>query len=195
MTQQPQRPSYRPAVLVALLGMLLMSCLYRGGDHVVSLVRNASTPEERLLIQKAEGACPPYEDVAAVFVGTPHAESEGCLWWYEEHVSDYHGLVREPYAITREMINYYEELVKSRQGDPMYEKDSSRFEYEASVLYDSANPDQAVVLLEALLDSGPTFSCGDGYFDDVFRKKRTVHMERDGDVIAIFGDGLTTTPQ
>ncbi|MCX5758845.1 MAG: hypothetical protein NTU83_10150 [Candidatus Hydrogenedentes bacterium] len=145
------------------------------------------------MIVAAEHACPVREDVLAAAAPEERESLEAeagdkCLWWYQD------SSFKVPYAITSDAIDYLaQQIEEERQSTSMLllilsPVIGSQLNYQATIEFRNR------------------FTSGTKQFDDVylvhmvlsydrgltgFQKERTVVVRADGEVLAVFGDGVT----
>ena len=135
---------------------------------------------------------PAREDVLAVATDWIGDIPEADLWWYDT-VSG----VRVPFAITKEAVDYYSDLIAQWKKDPHGYGSivwlSATFKYKADVQpfsrYEAAGHVFTDVNVVHLVLKWSAF-CGP-MCAHAFTKERIVVLNANGDVLAIIGDGTT----
>ena len=159
--------------------------------------RSFGSPEEERLLRIAESTYPTPEaiqhDLEPWYPELPPNPENEELWWFEAFDG-----VRIPYALTRASVAYYLRLTGAfRAGDfdsvGTFPMQSSSVEYTATIerrsefIYEG-NRFEDVYVVE--MDLSWTDVCGN-LCALWFSKKRTVVLSLDGELRALFGDGVT----
>jgi hypothetical protein len=163
------------------------------GPHIIKVQRIIRTENDMRMINIAESTYPPRTEVLEA-IKKAHFKLEEVpqdkLWWY----SEFDG-VRIPYAITAEAVDYYVNLVqgyRKREWKSDIEP-SSQFTYSAEVVFSehyekNENKFQQVYVVNMKLSMRATFASLSAVG---FAKERIVVLDRQGKVLAVFGDGET----
>ena len=166
------------------------------GPHIIEVQRTIRAENDMRMITIAESTYPPRTEVLEA-VKTAHFKldevpQENKLWWYSEFDN-----VRIPYAITGEAIDYYVKLVQGyrRREWKSDIEPSSKFSYSASVEFkNSYEKDEKkfrhVYVVKMKLSMSARFA---SLAAISFTKERIVVLDRQGKILAIFGDGKTPT--
>ncbi|MCK4752718.1 MAG: hypothetical protein KAS75_04665 [Planctomycetes bacterium] len=162
--------------------------------HVIKIIRTIRSENDSRMITIAENTYPPrtkvLEAIKEAHFKPKQISEKDKLWWYSEF-----DRVKIPYAITIEAIDYYVGLVESyrvRRWKSDIEP-SSKFIYSAEVEFrenyeKEGKTFQKVYVVDMKLSMRATFASLAGIG---FGKERTVIIDRDGKVLAVFGDGKT----
>lgn len=165
------------------------------GPHIIKVERIIRAANDLRMMTIAENTYPPHDDVLeAIKTARFKLDSDpdqDKLWWY----SGFDG-VRIPYAITTEAVDYYVSLVKGyRQKDWNSDiEPSSAFSYSASVQFKETYEKDGkkfgdVYVVKMKLSMRAAFASLAGL---MFSKERIVVLDRQGNVVHIFGDGITS---
>jgi hypothetical protein len=168
-----------------------------GGGCFIDVVRDFRTPEEEKLIRTAEVTYPLREAISppdwAMLSRIPARKH---LWW----LGPDEGL-RLPYAVTMDALRYYlDRTQRYGRGTPPYERPGamqvSNVTYSASVTYRSSFAkgkatyrDVNVVELRLGWEAGSRNSKGFASAAG-FNLDRTVLLDRNANVVAVFGDRI-----
>jgi hypothetical protein len=187
-------PSHSPAVAAVVPGQEPKNWTANPAKHRVTIKREAGDSKLAALIATAEAAQPSKEAVRKA--AEPAAPPQGDpLWWYKEELG-----VRIPYAVTRDAVTYYAELVRSygRQSMKRYTEPTSEFNYHAGIQFHADFTHEGksfknvhVVTLKLKFTQNFCATVTEGM---AIEKGRTVIIDDQGAVVLIHGDGPTEVP-
>jgi hypothetical protein len=161
--------------------------------HVVSVKRISTDEAGAKLIAAAEEL--PHDGIGPdpVEPGEPRLETPPKeQWWQKEELG-----IKIPFAITKDAIAYYSELVTGygKQATKRYMEPSSNFTYEAKVAKQTefsidgkTFKDVSVVTMEMKFMESFAATTTEALS---FEKRRTVVFDGDGKVLHVSGDGPT----
>lgn len=166
------------------------------GPHIIKVQRTIRTENDMRMINIAESTYPPQtevlEAIKKAYFKLEEVPQEDKLWWY----SEFDG-VRIPYAITAEAVDYYVNLVQGYRKQEWKSdiEPSSQFTYSAEVVFSehyekNENKFRQVYVVNMKLSMRATFASLSAVG---FAKERIVVLDRQGKVLAVFGDGETPT--
>ena len=197
-------PLRRAAALWLALAAILPAAMIEGAKpkkwepdparHRIAIRREADNDKQAKLIAAAEAA-PPTADALRKAIGDGPAPKDPSQWWYREELG-----IRIPFAVTVGAVDYYSDLVKKYRKETFerFTQPSSRLDYHATVAHHpnfehdgKTFKNVHVVTLTLNFSENFAATATEGI---QFEKQRTVVLDGNGKVVAIFGDGPTKAP-
>lgn len=162
--------------------------------HQITIRREAADATQTKMIATAETARPD-ADALRKAIGKGPEPKDASQWWYREELG-----IRIPFAVTAEVVEYFSKQVGDyrKQEFKRYIEPSSSVDYHASVAFhrqfeqDGGKfADVHVVTLKLVFVQNFAATGTEGM---QFEKVRTVVLDANGKVLAVYGDGPTEVP-
>jgi hypothetical protein len=162
--------------------------------HRITIRREAADAARTKMIATAETAQPDAEALRKA-IGEGPQPKDASQWWYREELG-----IRIPFAVTDQAVEYFSKQVGDyrKQEFKRHSEPSSRVDYHASVAshlqfeHDGRKfADVHVVTLKLVFMQNFAATATEGMH---FEKVRTVVLDANGKVLAVYGDGPTEVP-